>query len=449
MTDPKLRNFSIRVITWNVAGTSPTENLRNLLGVRKPFDKNSLPDLYAVGYQEVSMRPRNVLSEMLLEQEWITPLRQILAELDYVKLISYRLQGLVLAIFVRRMHLHHIRNIYSTCVRTGVLGSWGNKGASIVSLRAYGASMSFTNSHLAAHDHGYKRRLGDYAAIATTAWCGPNGCYILDHDYVFWFGDLNFRLDERITIDDLRKAIKDEAVMEMLQYDQLHRAQRDEDAFETMTEGKISFKPTFKYQTGTTDFRLKTRRPAWTDRILYRCNEDTYQGNKFDITAHEYRSHEDYVQSDHKPVSALFTVKVFSNDTVFDRVYFFNTSDWSISRGFELWFCTPTNAQPQNLDWIGLMQENFTTLDKYLAYIWVDTRPMDTISFPDDENPILPTPRHVYRQTFSDQMVVLPGTYQLVYFRSKCDVLGVSDPFKVTKLPSHRQMIPSYYRVSS
>lgn len=31
------------------------------------------------------------------------------------------------------------------------------------------------------------------------------------------------------------------------------------------------------------------------------------------------------------------------------------------------------------------MQENFTTLDKYLAYIWVDTRPMDTISFPDDE----------------------------------------------------------------
>lgn len=43
-------------------------------------------------YQEVSMRPRNVLSEMLLEQEWITPLRQILAELDYVKLISYRLQ---------------------------------------------------------------------------------------------------------------------------------------------------------------------------------------------------------------------------------------------------------------------------------------------------------------------------------------------------------------------
>lgn len=65
----------------------------------------------------------------------------------------------MLAIFVRRVHLLHIRNIYPTCVRTGLLGAWGNKGASIVSLQAYGATMSFTNAHLAAHDAEYKRRL--------------------------------------------------------------------------------------------------------------------------------------------------------------------------------------------------------------------------------------------------------------------------------------------------
>ncbi|OQR72890.1 phosphatidylinositol 4 [Tropilaelaps mercedesae] len=448
MTERPQQDFRVRVITWNVAATSPKEDLRELVGVGQPFDKESLPDLYAIGYQEVSVSPMNMVNQALFEQEWITPVRQILAEFDFVKLINYRLQGLVLAIFVRRVHLLHIRDIYPTCVRTGFLGAWGNKGASIVSFRAYGASMSFTNSHLAAHDHDYTRRTEDYAVIAST-WCGSSPRDILGHDYVFWFGDLNFRLDERITMNELKYSIQEGSIMNMLQHDQLFRAQRHGEAFTSMSEGKISFRPTFKYLIGTSDYKLNSRRPAWTDRILYQCNSNTDGEPKLAIELLDYRAHENYVQSDHKPVSALFTVRVFKNEPIQDRVYFFNTGDWSASQGFELWFCTPMNMRLHSSDWIGLLRDNFTTLDEYCGYIWVDTRRISTTLLVDEENPDLPIPRHVYRQTFCDQMLILPGSYRLVYFRSKSDVLGVSDPFKVTWSTVHRRTPSSYYRVST
>lgn len=76
--------------------------------------------------------------------------------------LTYRwflLQGLLLILFVRRDELFYYRDITPSYVRTGLGGMWGNKGATVVSLKAYGNSICFVNSHLAAHDHGYYKRV--------------------------------------------------------------------------------------------------------------------------------------------------------------------------------------------------------------------------------------------------------------------------------------------------
>ena len=131
---------------------------------------------------------------------------------------------------------------------------------------------------------------------------------------------------------------------------------------------------------------------------------------------------------------------------------------------------------PEKNDWIGLFPADFTSIDQYVGYIWVESQP--TARRPTDEdvsspiygatwNPIFfnrvawqrdsspfqdaefPVSRRTYHQLFCDQMFVLPGDHVLIYFRNTCDVLGISHPFKV-KWPSSRERIdPFHYRASS
>ena len=57
------------------------------------------------------------------------------------------------------------------------------------------------------------------------------------------------------------------------------------------------------------------RRPAWTDRILYRVNTYNYEDDnvKLSLEASNYRSHDDdiYRKSDHLPVTEEFEISIF------------------------------------------------------------------------------------------------------------------------------------------
>jgi inositol-1,4,5-trisphosphate 5-phosphatase len=54
------------------------------------------------------------------------------------------------------------------------------------------------------------------------------------------------------------------------------------------------------------------RRPSWTDRILYKVNANVYENLTLQAEQVSYKSIEEYVQSDHKPVVGEFIIKVFS-----------------------------------------------------------------------------------------------------------------------------------------
>lgn len=74
------------------------------------------------------------------------------------------------------------------------------------------------------------------------------------------------------------------------------------------SEGELNFDPTYKYDDNSTvyDTSPKKRNPAWCDRILY---EKVQKFNATIYLVHYGRN--ETLFSDHRPVLALFKVKVF------------------------------------------------------------------------------------------------------------------------------------------
>lgn len=77
--------------------------------------------------------------------------------------------------------------------------------------------------------------------------------------YVFWMGDLNFRLDEKYekNPDEIERDIKKGRHKELLEYDQLQLVMKKGLAFSELRENLPCFAPTFKFEVGTTDYDHK------------------------------------------------------------------------------------------------------------------------------------------------------------------------------------------------
>ena len=118
--------------------------------------------------------------------------------------------------------------------------------------------------------------------------------------------------------------------------DQLRKAKAHGKTFLGLREGPVLFRPTYKLEVGSDRYsssNKKVRVPAWTDRILYRCNKISRHGHhrigtdfdspggpnngpdgfgdhpaEFDseMALLTYKSLEELKQSDHRPVVAVF-----------------------------------------------------------------------------------------------------------------------------------------------
>lgn len=78
-------------------------------------------------------------------------------------------------------------------------------------------------------------------------------------------------------------------------------------AFEVFDEAPVTFKPTYKFIVGTDNYNTR-RKPAWTDRILYKVRTDINGNPLMNVTQTEYKAHFEFTGSDHKPVSSLFKI---------------------------------------------------------------------------------------------------------------------------------------------
>jgi len=424
--ESSMDKLSVHLVTWNVAAQFPgaTTNLSSLL-------QEERPDLLFFGLQEVKSQPQNIITDTILagEDPWSASFRSDLAPLGYVKVKSVRLLGLVLSLFCLEKHLSHLRGIESQYTRLGIGGYWGNKGAVSIRLQLYGAKVVVLNSHFAAHQEFNEFRLENYnTVLGSHLYSTKDTEMILYHDYVFWMGDLNFRLQsEHLEFEEVNALVSRNEFSKLLSEDQLTIARKEGTAFSELNENLPTFPPTFKYKIGSTSEFDRKRLPAWTDRILFKANKANYENFSLSLHQHNYSSHPDFCESDHKPVTSAFSISVFSPQQASSLLLpLFNPIVKFVEAG--PYFCNEEisilyqvkieeRRYLKSWDWIGIYRMDTNNLEDHHAYTWASTTLVRN---------------SVYEVLLDESVFPSSGDFRLVFFSvGSRDILGVSKPFRV------------------
>ncbi|KAJ8324712.1 Inositol-1,4,5-trisphosphate 5-phosphatase 1 [Batrachochytrium dendrobatidis] len=297
----KPSELNILLRTYNLHGKMPS--IEALMTWLNPT-YTVLPDIIVIGVQElIELTPDRYIStdtnllRFQLEAKLLTALNSK-PSVKYVVLRSIHLVALGLFVFVKPEITHHIKKLETATVKTGLGGMAANKGGVGLSIAYHDTSMVFITAHLAAGTLAVEERNRDYWTI--TNGLVFRGKRLHDHDMVFWLGDFNYRID--LPNEQVRKCIQNKELLFLSTHDQLSKQIQMGLAFTKYIEGPLSFEPTYKYDTWSTNYDTseKARTPSWTDRILFKGNN---------IQLKEYTRGE-LQMSDHRPVHAILLVQV-------------------------------------------------------------------------------------------------------------------------------------------
>nr|XP_019585746.1 PREDICTED: synaptojanin-1 isoform X5 [Rhinolophus sinicus] len=343
----KPKKIRVCVGTWNVNGGKQFRSIAfknqtltdwlldapKLAGIQEFQDKRSKPtDIFAIGFEEmVELNAGNIVNASTTNQKlWAVELQKTVSrDNKYVLLASEQLVGVCLFVFIRPQHAPFIRDVAVDTVKTGMGGATGNKGAVAIRMLFHTTSLCFVCSHFAAGQSQVKERNEDFVEIVRKL-SFPMGRMLFSHDYVFWCGDFNYRID--LPNEEVKELIRQQNWDSLIAGDQLINQKNAGQIFRGFLEGKVTFAPTYKYDLFSEDYDTseKCRTPAWTDRVLWRrrkwpfdrsaedldlLNASFQDGSKILYTwtpgtlLHYGRA--ELKTSDHRPVVALIDIDIF------------------------------------------------------------------------------------------------------------------------------------------
>ncbi|NXG44021.1 PI5PA phosphatase, partial [Psilopogon haemacephalus] len=436
--------LSITVVTWNVGTAMPPSDVTSLLHLNTGETNDA--DMIAIGLQEVNSKINKRLKDALFTDQWSELFMDVLSPFHFVLVSTVRMQGVILLVFAKYYHLPFLQDIQTDCTRTGLGGYWGNKGGVSVRLSVFGHMVCFLNCHLPAHLEKAEQRKEDFATILhMQQFEGRVANGILDHDLVFWFGDLNFRI-ESLDIRFVKYAIDSNILSQLWEKDQLNIAKSTWPVLSGFQEGPLNFPPTFKFDVGTNkyDSSAKKRKPAWTDRILWKIKGGSggavgaggrrASRSLLSVTQLCYCSHMEYTISDHKPVAALFAVQ-FASKADKPPVEIFVADEWSRPEQAVVRYKVAAAFHRSSWDWIGLYRVGFRHPKDYVSYVWARS---------DDGERCLE--KQLWAQVmFSEE--ALPkgkGEYILGYYsNTSSSIAGMTEPFQISLPGSEEGSSPS------
>jgi hypothetical protein len=349
LSEGKLRVFCG---TWNMHAKKPTDDLRLWIRPNKYH-------IVAIGSEEcVNSIAKSVV--FTSKKSWEDQLRSTLGD-DYILVASHALTAIHNIVFVHASVLPLLGNIQSDAIATGLGNQLGNKGGVGVAFTVGATSFAFISSHFDAHQRNVSKRNGNFHRINHELRLSPTGSISSPKnsvavapnpgspsganlhglgrtsanrfsmptvavggaaagskrtvserfDRVFWYGDLNYRINgTRRMVDTLLLRNQHDV---LYANDQLQREMKAGNVFAHFKEGQLHFRPTYKFdkRSDVYDSSSKQRIPSWTDRVLFLSND---KGS--DIELLSYRSQTSFRTSDHRPVSAIFQVAFNAAGTV-------------------------------------------------------------------------------------------------------------------------------------
>ena len=278
--------------------------------------KDILPDFYILGFQEiVDLTSKNILlsSNQDKKNKIKTKLSNVLKGMKGTENDSYQivteidLIGIYLIIFAKTSVIKYIKNFDSQIIKTGFMGSIGNKGACLLRFNINDSKIAIACCHLSAGQEMYESRRSEITDVLNTSFKKYPTINFKDYDYYFFFGDLNSRVNldySNPLLEDIfnnhPKTVNGD-FNKILIYDQIKQYQKESSLILQMDEAPIKFSPTYKYVIGSNEYdRIKKRIPSWTDRILFKKFSETspLAYNKCLLSL-----------SDHQPIFGVFRIK--------------------------------------------------------------------------------------------------------------------------------------------
>ncbi|RHZ46288.1 hypothetical protein Glove_627g23 [Diversispora epigaea] len=339
--------IKVLICSWNIDASKPSDLELSADGVKflkSWFTSVESPDIIVIGFQEIidlESKKQTAKTMLMTKRKKEKKEEQKIANLHlrykawhdrlvkavhtasdgekYEVISSQNQIGLFTCIFVKESKRELIRDIDVAKKKTGLKGYHGNKGSIATRFIYDDSSICFVNCHLAAGQLKTVDRNSDAANIldntqfpvcANESWNenesvfthGGDGTMIFDHEFCFFSGDLNYRID--LQRDKVLEAIEKKNYASLWEHDQLLKQRNANPTFRlrSFSEGIPNFAPTYKYNRGEDEYDTseKRRTPAWCDRILYRGPS---------VKQEHYRRYEVKV-SDHRPISGAFKIKV-------------------------------------------------------------------------------------------------------------------------------------------
>ncbi|VDM33609.1 unnamed protein product, partial [Hydatigera taeniaeformis] len=338
--------LKIFIGTWNVNGGRNVRSLahrdndlsdwllverQHFTGYRNPHAEpeafNRPTDIFVVGFEEIiDLNASNVVANKQSSENqryWGTTLQTLFDQASetgepYVLLCTTQLVGVCIFVFLRLGLCEYVRGLASSSVKTGLHAKAGNKGAVAVRFQIGATSLCFCCSHLTAGQSAYRERNAEVLDISQRLTLAPDKRSVLSHDYVFWFGDLNYRINR--PNEEVKALVARSAWSELHCSDQLLVQRKANAVFKGFSEGPLNFAPTYKYDLFCDDYDTseKARSPSWTDRVLWRRANITFKKASVNTDPADqillknllvyYRA--EIKTSDHRPVAAVFDIDI-------------------------------------------------------------------------------------------------------------------------------------------
>ena len=247
--------MNINIITWNVGGITFPDDLGIL------FNSKTLEniDIYSIGVQECSY---------FKSKDWQKHLCTLMNYYGFLPITSIDMCQMFLIVFIKSHFLPFVENIKSSYKAMGFAKIIGNKGGIGISFKLLGFTFTFINCHLAPKPYKVLERNNHAKNIVKYLKLGQNiGEFDISSDYLFWQGDLNYRID--YNYDEVIREIEKNNLKYLLLKDQLIKQRQLNQVFFNFQEPDINFNPTYRRIKGSDKYSNKNNQsPSWCDRIM-------------------------------------------------------------------------------------------------------------------------------------------------------------------------------------